>query len=250
MRLPVRPSGARNAVRVFDGHGVASVVSSWFTSPAGRSAKLMWTDGAFPWPGLRVGGIEIDYEVGFGEARRCGGGLAARGEAAGGARLHRARPGDDRGAVAGECRRPAEPVSEGAAVSTAERALERAILAVLAADDGVTEVLGCPLRVMNVESPRPSFPHLEIVRRQSVPAGVEASEHRVDLAAASRADDAAESLAVIGAIRGAGCGRAGHRRVAIHPARARVCRHAARDRWAMADDPAAEDEPGSNIAGA
>ncbi len=68
MRLPVRPSGELNAVRVFDGHGVASVVTDRFTLPAGRSAKLMWTDGVFPWPGLRVGGIEIDYEAGFGEA--------------------------------------------------------------------------------------------------------------------------------------------------------------------------------------
>jgi uncharacterized phiE125 gp8 family phage protein len=28
----------------------------------------MWTDGVFPWPGQRVGGIEIDYDAGFGEA--------------------------------------------------------------------------------------------------------------------------------------------------------------------------------------
>lgn len=67
MRLPVRPAGALNVVRVFDGHGVASVVTDRFTLPAGRSAKLMWTDGVFPWPGQRIGGIEIDYDAGFGE---------------------------------------------------------------------------------------------------------------------------------------------------------------------------------------
>lgn len=68
MRLPVRPAGGLVAVRVFNGHGVASVVTDRFTLPAGRQAKLMWTSGAFPWPGQRIGGIEIDYEAGFGEA--------------------------------------------------------------------------------------------------------------------------------------------------------------------------------------
>lgn len=68
VRLPVRPSGALNAVRVYNGFGVASDVTSRFTLPAGRSAKLMWTDGTFPWPGMRVGGIEIDCDAGLGEA--------------------------------------------------------------------------------------------------------------------------------------------------------------------------------------
>ena len=68
MRMPVRPAGSLIAVRVFDGRGDAVTVTERFTLPAGRQAKLMWTDGAFPWPGQRVGGIEIDYEAGFGEA--------------------------------------------------------------------------------------------------------------------------------------------------------------------------------------
>ncbi len=68
MRLPVRPAGALSAVRVFDGYGNVSVVTSRFMLPAGRAARLMWTDAAFPWPGQRVGGIEIDYTAGFGEA--------------------------------------------------------------------------------------------------------------------------------------------------------------------------------------
>lgn len=68
MRVPVRPAGTLNAVRVFDAHGDATTVTSRFTLPPGRSARLMWTDGAFPWPGQRLGGIEIDYDAGFGEA--------------------------------------------------------------------------------------------------------------------------------------------------------------------------------------
>jgi len=68
VRLPVRLSRALNAVRVYNGFGVASDVTSRFTLPAGRSAKLMWTDGVFPWPGLRLGGIETDYAAGLDEA--------------------------------------------------------------------------------------------------------------------------------------------------------------------------------------
>ncbi len=89
-------------------------------------------------------------------------------------------------------------------MSGAEQALESAIFAVLDADEGVTAILGSPLRVLEVESPQPAFPYLEIVRHQSVPsgsAGVEASEHRIDLAAVSRMDRGAGCMAVIGAIR-------------------------------------------------
>lgn len=68
MRLPVRPAGALSVVRVFDGYGEAHVVTDRFTLPAGRAARLMWTDGVFPWQGQRVAGIEIEYEAGFGEA--------------------------------------------------------------------------------------------------------------------------------------------------------------------------------------
>ena len=91
-------------------------------------------------------------------------------------------------------------------MSTAEQALESAILAVLAADESVAAVLGSPMRVLEVESTRPALPYLEIVRHQSVPAGsagVEASEHRLDLAVVSRLDGGAGSLAAVGAIRSA-----------------------------------------------
>jgi uncharacterized phiE125 gp8 family phage protein len=67
IRLPVRPAGSLQAVRVFDGYSEAHIVTGRFSLPAGRAAKLMWVDGAFPWPGQRIGGIEIDYEAGFGE---------------------------------------------------------------------------------------------------------------------------------------------------------------------------------------
>jgi uncharacterized phiE125 gp8 family phage protein len=43
-------------------------VTERFTLAAGRSARLVWTSGAFPWPGARAGGIEVDYTAGFGEA--------------------------------------------------------------------------------------------------------------------------------------------------------------------------------------
>jgi uncharacterized phiE125 gp8 family phage protein len=66
--LPVRPADELVAVRVFDAHGEAEDVSARFSLPRGRAARLVWTDGAFPWPGQRVNGIEIDYSAGFGEA--------------------------------------------------------------------------------------------------------------------------------------------------------------------------------------
>jgi uncharacterized phiE125 gp8 family phage protein len=56
------------AVRVFDGHSEPVTVTSRFTLPARRQAKLMSMDGAFSRPWSRIGGIEIDYGVGFGEA--------------------------------------------------------------------------------------------------------------------------------------------------------------------------------------
>lgn len=67
LRLPVRPAAELVAVRVFDGFGEAATVTSRFMLAAGRQARLMWTDGAFPWPGQRIGGIEIDFKAGFGE---------------------------------------------------------------------------------------------------------------------------------------------------------------------------------------
>lgn len=89
-------------------------------------------------------------------------------------------------------------------MSTVEQALESAILAVLAADEGVKAVLGDPVRVIDVDSPQPAFPYLEIARHLSEPAGAadsQASEHRIDLAANSRLDGGVGSREVIGAVR-------------------------------------------------
>lgn len=91
-------------------------------------------------------------------------------------------------------------------MSTVEQVLESAILAVLAADEGVQAVLGEPMRMLELESPKPAFPYLEIARHVSEPAGSagsEASEHRIDVAAISRLDAGGGSLAVIGAVRDA-----------------------------------------------
>jgi hypothetical protein len=56
-------------------------------------------------------------------------------------------------------------------VSAVEQALESAILAVLAADEGVMAVLGDPVRVVDVESSQPAFPYLESARHLREPAG-------------------------------------------------------------------------------
>ncbi len=74
-------------------------------------------------------------------------------------------------------------------MSGAEAALEAAVLEVLAADVDVAALLGNPLRVAGSGGPAPAFPYLEMVRHESVDAGgagVEGSEHRVDLAVVSR----------------------------------------------------------------
>jgi uncharacterized phiE125 gp8 family phage protein len=65
--MPVRPADQLVAVRVFDRAGVAETVTDRFTLARGRSARLVWTSGAFPWPGQRHNGIEVDYVAGFGE---------------------------------------------------------------------------------------------------------------------------------------------------------------------------------------
>jgi hypothetical protein len=74
-------------------------------------------------------------------------------------------------------------------VSGAEAALEAAILEALGVDTEVAALIGSPLRVAGSGGPVPAFPYLEVVRHESVDAGgagVEASEHRVDLAVVSR----------------------------------------------------------------
>ncbi len=82
-------------------------------------------------------------------------------------------------------------------MSCAEQALESAILTALEVDENVAAVHGNPMRVVGMDSPQPAFPYLEIARHSSEPAGssgVEASEHRIDLAATSRNDGARAAL--------------------------------------------------------
>lgn len=74
-------------------------------------------------------------------------------------------------------------------MSGAEAALEGAILEALAADVYVGALLGNPLRIAELGGPAPAFPYLELVRHESADAGgagVEGSEHRIDLAVVSR----------------------------------------------------------------
>jgi hypothetical protein len=88
---------------------------------------------------------------------------------------------------------------------SAEEALEAAILAVLAEDEGGGGLLGNPLRVLG-GGPRPAFPRLEVVRHQSTDAGAagaEASEHRIDLAVMCRDAGAARVKAAMTAVRAA-----------------------------------------------
>jgi uncharacterized phiE125 gp8 family phage protein len=68
LRLPVRPAAELVAVRILDFEGAATVVTDRFELGLGRSARLAWTEGGFPAPGRRAGGIEIDYVAGFGES--------------------------------------------------------------------------------------------------------------------------------------------------------------------------------------
>src|SRR5262245_60811773 len=49
-RLPVRPAASLTAVKVTDAVGVLQDVTDRFALEAGRAARLIWTDGSFPWP--------------------------------------------------------------------------------------------------------------------------------------------------------------------------------------------------------
>lgn len=80
------------------------------------------------------------------------------------------------------------------------------MLAALAADAGVRELLGEPLRVIGLASPAPAYPYLEIARHLVSPAGtagVAASEHRVDLVVVSQFDGRARGRSAIAAMRSA-----------------------------------------------
>lgn len=88
---------------------------------------------------------------------------------------------------------------------SAEEALEAAILAVLAEDAAVAEMLGDPLRLVGA-GPAPAFPFLELARHERIDAGsagVDAGEHRIDLAVMCRDTGSARVNAAIAAVRAA-----------------------------------------------
>jgi uncharacterized phiE125 gp8 family phage protein len=68
LRLPVRPADGLISVKVFDAEGAPESVTGRFTLSPGRSSRLIWTSGAFPWPRARANAIEVEYTAGFGEA--------------------------------------------------------------------------------------------------------------------------------------------------------------------------------------
>ncbi len=91
-------------------------------------------------------------------------------------------------------------------MSSAEEALEGAIIAVLSGDTDVQALLGEPMRIVEGTSPKPAYPYLEVARHLSEPAGaagVAASEHRVDLVVISRLDGGTDGVRAIAAIRAA-----------------------------------------------
>jgi hypothetical protein len=74
-------------------------------------------------------------------------------------------------------------------VSSAEAALEAAMLAALETAPDVGLLLGDPLRLADRGAPRPAYPYLEIVRHEREPAAgadFEAGLHRIDLRTVSR----------------------------------------------------------------
>ena len=91
-------------------------------------------------------------------------------------------------------------------MSSAEAELASAIIAALNGDADVRALLGDPVRMVEATSPKPAYPYLEITRHLSEPAGaagVEASEHRVDLVVVSRLDGGTDGVRAVAAIRAA-----------------------------------------------
>lgn len=89
-------------------------------------------------------------------------------------------------------------------MSGAEQALEGAILAALGAHAGVTAALGDPLRVLDVASPQPAYPYLEIFRHQIQPAGAagcEGSAHTIDMAVVSRDEGGLQAREAMAQVR-------------------------------------------------
>jgi hypothetical protein len=69
---------------------------------------------------------------------------------------------------------------------------------------GVTAALGDPLRVLDVASPQPAHPYLEIFRHQSLPsgsAGCDGSAHTIDMAVVSRDEGGALAREAMAQVR-------------------------------------------------
>lgn len=94
-------------------------------------------------------------------------------------------------------------MAAGVAVSV-EVELEAALLVAIGASASVKELLGDPVRVEEIGSPRPKFPYLEVARHEVRPAGavgVEAAEHMVDLVVVSRDLGGRQAREAVAAVR-------------------------------------------------
>ena len=110
-------------------------------------------------------------------------------------------------------------------MSSAGDALESAIIAALNGDADVLALLGYPMRLLEKTGSRPAYPYLESARHFSESSwamGMEASEHRVDLAVVSRMESGTDGVRAIAAIRdalrAAGLEIVGWRSVLLGPA--------------------------------
>lgn len=68
VELPVRPLVEVTAIRVRDGNGTASEIDplGYAVDAVSNVPRLISRSGWWPMPGARKGGIEIDFDVGFG----------------------------------------------------------------------------------------------------------------------------------------------------------------------------------------
>lgn len=69
VEIALSPLQAVGAVRVKDTAGVPVTIpaTSYLVDLASRPARLVWNNAARPLPGVRAGGIEIDFTAGFGD---------------------------------------------------------------------------------------------------------------------------------------------------------------------------------------
>ena len=84
-----------------------------------------------------------------------------------------------------------------------ELALQKALIAHLAADSGVRALLGDPARIWDAAPDKPAFPHLLIGRSESRPLRADGGgvEHALTLTVVSRFRGTEEAKAVLAALR-------------------------------------------------